>query len=181
MTEEYAKQISHWTYEGEYSIYSFQPDEETLAELLDGSYFACTLGQELVGYFCFGASATIPTIPGSVSLPQGDFLDFGLGMRPDLCGQGRGKEFMQAGLLFGKQKFHAASYRLAVAAWNKRAQHLYQKMGFVTACEVTHRFSKQPFYIMIQTVTDAEERSVCLDFHRITLQDKEWMEELLGS
>lgn len=33
---------------------------------------------------------------------------------------------------------------------------------------------------MIQTVTDAEERSVCLDFHRITLQDKEWMEELLG-
>lgn len=138
MTEEYAKQISHWTYEGEYSIYSFQPDEETLAELLDGSYFACTFGQELVGYFCFGASATIPTIPGSVSLPQGDFLDFGLGMRPDLCGQGRGKEFMQAGLLFGKQKFHAASYRLAVAAWNKRAQHLYQKMGFVTACEVTH-------------------------------------------
>lgn len=180
MTEEYAKQISHWTYEGEYSIYSFQPDEETLAELLDGSYFACTFGQELVGYFCFGASATIPTVPGSVSLPQGDFLDFGLGMRPDLCGQGRGKEFMQAGLLFGKQKFHAASYRLAVAAWNKRAQHLYQKMGFVTACEVIHRFSKQPFYIMIQTVTDAEERSVCLDFHRITLQDKEWMEELLG-
>lgn len=94
MTEEYAKQISHWTYEGEYSIYSFQPDEETLAELLDGSYFACTFGQELVGYFCFGASATIPTLPGSVSLPQGDFLDFGLGMRPDLCGQGRGKEFM---------------------------------------------------------------------------------------
>ena len=90
MTEEYAKQISHWTYEGEYSIYSFQPDEETLAELLDGSYFACTFGQELVGYFCFGASATIPTVPGSVSLPQGDFLDFGLGMRPDLCGQGRG-------------------------------------------------------------------------------------------
>ena len=180
MTEEYAKQISRWTYEGEYSIYSFQPDEETLAELLDGSYFAYTFGQELVGYFCFGASATIPTIPGSVSLPQGDFLDFGLGMRPDLCGQGGGKEFMQAGLLFGKEKFHAASYRLAVAAWNKRAQHLYQKMGFVTACEVTHRFSKQPFYIMIQTVTDAEERSVCLDFHRITLQDKEWMEELLG-
>ena len=93
---------------------------KTLAELLDGSYFACTFGQELVGYFCFGASATIPTVPGSVSLPQGDFLDFGLGMRPDLCGQGRGKEFMQAGLLFGKQKFHAASYRLAVAAWNKR-------------------------------------------------------------
>ena len=77
MTEEYAKQISHWTYEGEYSIYSFQPDEETLAELLDGSYFACTFGQELVGYFCFGASATIPTVPGSVSLLQGDFLDFG--------------------------------------------------------------------------------------------------------
>lgn len=98
MTEEYAKQISHWTYEGEYSIYSFQPDEETLAEPLDGSYFACTLGQELVGYFCFGASATIPTVPGSVSLPQGDFLDFGLGMRPDLCGQGR--ERVYAGRAF---------------------------------------------------------------------------------
>lgn len=79
MTEEYAKQISRWTYEGEYSIYSFQPDEETLAELLDGSYFACTFGQELVGYFCFGASATIPDCSGKCFPATGRFSRFWIG------------------------------------------------------------------------------------------------------
>ena len=44
MSEAYAREIACWQYPDEYTIYSFQPDEELLAELLDGSYYACLDG-----------------------------------------------------------------------------------------------------------------------------------------
>ena len=63
MTFELAEKISQWTYENEYSIYSFDKSEGTLKELLSGDYFSC-LDQEgrLIGYFCKGYSANIPTV-----------------------------------------------------------------------------------------------------------------------
>lgn len=55
MTYEYALQISQWTYENEYSIYSFEQNKETLDELLNGDYIACTdANNRLAGYFCQG-------------------------------------------------------------------------------------------------------------------------------
>ena len=42
MTMEHAREISTWTYEGPYAVYSFQPDGDTLAELTGGDYRACT-------------------------------------------------------------------------------------------------------------------------------------------
>lgn len=53
-----ATQISGWTYENEYSIYSFHQDEDTVKELMNGEYYAY-LDQynDLSGYFCFGKSA----------------------------------------------------------------------------------------------------------------------------
>ena len=58
MSEAYAREIACWQYPGAYAIYSLQPSEELLAELLDGSYYAC-LDEKgaLAGYFCFGQSA----------------------------------------------------------------------------------------------------------------------------
>ena len=41
MTYHDASVISHWTYPDEFRIYSFEPSEELMAELLDGSYAAC--------------------------------------------------------------------------------------------------------------------------------------------
>jgi len=61
MTAAHAERIAGWTYPGEYAVYSFARDEETVRELLDGSYFARLAGGgELTGYYCFGASARIP-------------------------------------------------------------------------------------------------------------------------
>lgn len=148
MTRPLAEQISRWTYEGEYALYSFVPEEETLAELMDGSYFACLQDGELVGYFCFGASARIPLEQEEAAVYQEDFLDLGLGMAPPLCGQGRGSDFMQAGLSFAQAQFHAERFRLTVADFNRRAIHLYQKMGFVSCAAVRHRFSGQQFHVM---------------------------------
>lgn len=156
MTRPLAQQISHWKYEGEYALYSFTPDEETMAELMDGSYFACQQDGALIGYFCFGASARIPLQPHEATAYEPDLLDFGLGMDPALCGQGRGSSFMQAGLAFAQEKFQTSNFRLAVAAFNQRAIHLYQKMGFVRCCQVHHRFSGQMFEIMTMQPKDAD-------------------------
>jgi len=85
MSIDFAAQIAGWTYENEYSIYSFHQDDDTVKELMNGEYYAC-LDQfdNLSGYFCFGTSAQIPTIEKGVYTPE--MLDMGLGMKPALCG-----------------------------------------------------------------------------------------------
>lgn len=154
MSEAYAREIACWQYPDEYAIYSFQLDEETLAELMDGSYYACLDGAgTLMGYFCFGQSARIPLSQEQQALYQQDCLDFGLGMEPRRCGKGEGTAFMQAGLAFAAETFPPKQLRLVVASFNQRAIHLYQKLGFVRQAQVTHLRSGQPFELMVRPST----------------------------
>ena len=55
---------------------------------------------------------------------------------------------MQAGLAFGREKYHAERFRLSVAAFNRRAIKAYEKCGFVVVQEVTNPYSKNKFFIM---------------------------------
>lgn len=154
MSEAYAREIACWQYPGAYAIYSLQPSEELLAELLDGSYYACLDGAgTLMGYFCFGQSARIPLSQEQQALYQQDCLDFGLGMEPRRCGKGEGTAFMQAGLAFAAETFPPKQLRLVVASFNQRAIHLYQKLGFVRQAQVVHLRSGQPFELMVRPST----------------------------
>ena len=154
MSEAYAREIACWQYPGTYAIYSLQPSEELLAELLDGSYYACLDGAgTLMGYFCFGQSARIPLSQEQQALYEEDCLDFGLGMEPRRCGKGEGTAFMQAGLAFAAETFPPKQLRLVVASFNRRAIHLYQKLGFVRQAQVTHLRSGQPFELMVRPST----------------------------
>lgn len=146
----YATQISQWTYENEYTIYSFQHNEDTMKELMNGEFYV-SLDQynELTGYFCFGKSAQIPTIEKEVYNPQ--ILDIGLGMNPSLCGKGYGYVFVKSGLNFAQEKFGNKQIRLTVAAFNTRAIYLYEKLGFQHSFNVTHYNSKKVFQVMTYT------------------------------
>lgn len=147
MTLPAAKAIARWTYAGEYAVYSFRPDQETLNELMSGAYFACTTrGKELVGYFCFGEAARIPTMEPDV-YPDGP-VDLGLGLRPDRCGRGEGAAFLRAGLVYARHAFGPQEMRLTVACFNRRAIALYTHAGFCPQRTVTHRLSNRPFSIM---------------------------------
>lgn len=59
-------------------------------------------------------------------------LCFGLGMRPDLTGQGKGLglAFVRAGLNFARERFAPPAFRLYVLTWNERAVRVYEQAGF---------------------------------------------------
>lgn len=100
MTQEQAEDNAHnWHYVGEYSFYDIKADEEDLVEFLDpekrgNSMFAVLKEDEFIGFF-------------SVNKVTANIFDIGLGMRPVLIGDGRGLEFLNAGIDFCTIKIYA--------------------------------------------------------------------------
>lgn len=124
MTQEQAEEIAfHWHYEGEYSFYDMEADEEDLQELLSAeargdAYYSVIQGQELVGFFCF--------FPVS-----NQTIEIGLGMKPELTGKGKGQQFVEAGIQYIISKSRPDHLTLSVATFNQRAIKVYKKAGFV--------------------------------------------------
>lgn len=128
---------------GEYSFY----DRNGETDYPEGEAFACLDETgKLAGHFHFGEDARIPTVEENVYAPG--YLDIGLGLRPDLCGQGLGEEFLKLGLAFGKAQFSARRFRLSVACFNLRAVKVYERCGFAVDRKVTNSYFKNQFYIM---------------------------------
>ena len=148
MTLEHAEVISNWKYQDEYAIYSFQNDSETINELMTENYYAC-LDQEnrLIGYFCYGKAAQIPTVEANVY--DDNMLDIGLGLSPELCGQKAGSAFLEAGMEYARAHWGTEAFRLSVADFNVRAIKVYTKVGFTIHSEVTHKRSCRKFRVMV--------------------------------
>lgn len=131
MTRAFAQAVAAWHYDGEYSFYDFDQDPEDRAELLDAAnwenrYFAALDGAgNLVGFFCCER--------------RGDDAELGLGLEPDQTGEGRGLEFVEAGLEFARKRFHPGRFVLQVARFNRRAIRVYEKLGFRIERTFTNR------------------------------------------
>jgi ribosomal-protein-alanine N-acetyltransferase len=121
-TREDAYQIASWHYPPPYDFYDLEQDLEDLAEFLDQAswrepyYSVVNEEDELVGFFNFRQ--------------DGQTVEIGLGLRPDLTGKGLGLAFLNAGLNFGQEKFSVKMWSLRVATFNTRAIHLYTHAGF---------------------------------------------------
>ena len=122
MSQRQAHSIAAWRYNPPYDFYDAVADPEDLAELLDpaqreGRYFAVLSDPGgLVGFFMFKC--------------EGDTVEVGLGLRPDLTGRGVGFSFLLAGLEFARGRYAPARFRLAVVAFNQRAIRVYERAGF---------------------------------------------------
>ncbi|WP_214482311.1 GNAT family N-acetyltransferase [Bacillus sp. SM2101] len=127
-----AYHISKWKYDEPYTLYNFDDSPEDIQELMDGSYFRVQLNNELIGFLCFGYNAQVPDgrAAGLYNDNGKNFIDFGLGMKPDLCGHGNGLSFVQAGLEFAIKRFKPKFVRLSVATFNIRAISVYSRIGF---------------------------------------------------
>lgn len=124
MNDADAHAISQWHYDGPYSFYDVASDPDDLAELLDAearadSYWTVTDEQgALVGFFSLHV--------------EGNVVEIGLGMRPDLTGKGNGLLFLQSGVKFMMNKYQPSAIILHVATFNQRAIRVYEKAGFAT-------------------------------------------------
>ncbi|MBP2028599.1 RimJ/RimL family protein N-acetyltransferase [Acetoanaerobium pronyense] len=131
MSKNHSVDISTWTYKEPYNIYNGNRNEEFIEELLNGSYFSVIDEKyKIVGFYCFGNAAQVPIGKQYQAYDDINFLDIGLGMRPDLCGSGEGYDFFLEGIRFAENKFLSKKFRLTVASFNKRAIRLYERIGF---------------------------------------------------
>jgi RimJ/RimL family protein N-acetyltransferase len=61
---------------------------------------------------------------------EGDVVEVGIGLRPDLIGRGLGERYMDAQLEYARGQWAPRRFRLYVASWNERAIRLYERLGF---------------------------------------------------
>jgi ribosomal-protein-alanine N-acetyltransferase len=130
-TQADAEAIADWRYPGEYAFYDWGADPDDYAELLDPAarreaYVAVDDPEdELVGYFSYK--------PGG----RGTIV-IGLGLRPDHTGRGLGREFVEAGLDYGRAHYAPEEFSLAVATFNRRAITVYERAGFAPVRTYMH-------------------------------------------
>lgn len=124
MNQQEAEDIAYnWHYDGKYAFYDMEADEEDLQEFIDPTQrgdgsFVVKDNNEVIGFFSFNQTGS-------------NAVDIGLGMRPDLTGNGNGQAFLVAGLAFAKAAYNSATFTLSVATFNQRAIKVYKNLGFI--------------------------------------------------
>lgn len=146
--KEHALAILNWRYMPPYDYYNFDTDniQKDLYYLLDSKNAFCAilnLRGELEGYCSFGSDGQVPG--GDYSA---EALDIGMGIRPDLVGQGRGKQYAQAVLRYGANQYRVQDLRVTIAEFNKRAQRVWEQLGFQQAERFIKFGSEEEFVMM---------------------------------
>lgn len=122
--------MSAWRYAPPYDQYNlfYPPDAEDVAYWLAPSiYVHAILDQNglLMAFCTFGVDGQVP---------GGDYsevaLDIGMGVRPDLTGQGNGLAFAEAVCGFACETFQPRLLRVTIASSNERAKRVWLKKGF---------------------------------------------------
>lgn len=121
LTDRHALEIATWRYEFPYEWYDTSADPRRVELLVnparrEGMRAIVDDAGELVGFFNF--------------VREHDEVRVGLGMRPDLTGQGLAQPFIEAGLDYARREWRPRRFRLWVARWNERALRAYRRAGF---------------------------------------------------
>ena len=121
LTPEEAERPLGWRYPEPYAVY------DAAGPLgRDLGFFAVEEdGGELVGYGCLGAEARVAGVEEEVGT-----IDVGYGMRPDLVGQGLGREFVGAVLAHAAEANPSARLRMSILGWNARSRRVAEAHGF---------------------------------------------------
>jgi ribosomal-protein-alanine N-acetyltransferase len=150
LSREPAKEILRWRYEPPYDIYNHRSEDApaTLRYLVDpanGFYSLHAAEGELIAFCSFGPDARVPG--GDYAEPA---LDIGLGIRPDLTGQGRGPRIIGEVLAFAAGRFDPPRFRVTIAAFNERARKAWAKEGFVETAQFKRRSDGRKFVMLVR-------------------------------
>jgi [ribosomal protein S18]-alanine N-acetyltransferase len=124
-TQEDVAEFITWTYEGVYSFYDNNIQEEKINGFLqsvntDRMYSVVDGQGELIGNCEFF----------DVGEPSEEIMAVGVQMRPDLTGNGNGLVFIKSIIEEGRKMIGFSHLELAVAEFNTRAIHVYELAGF---------------------------------------------------
>jgi len=133
LSDEHAQAMLAWEYEPPYDFYDFAADPDDARELVDPAFrdrYRAVLREdgELLGFWYLRL--------------RGDEVEVGLGLRPDLTGRGLGTEFVEAELEYVRRLWSPRGFRLYVAAWNTRAIHVYERLGFREVARAPRSFER---------------------------------------
>ena len=125
--------MAGWTYSGPWAVYdSDGPLNPALGywAVVRAAGVAGDAGdvgdaEQLIGFACLGEDARVP---GLVAVDA--VLDVGVGLRPELVGQGLGPAYANAVLDFAAAR-GATTVRAVVQDWNTRSLRLCDRLGFV--------------------------------------------------
>jgi RimJ/RimL family protein N-acetyltransferase len=131
--------LATWRYPPPYDFY-----DGTVEPVLNPERFFEAVDErgELVGFYYFE--------------PKPPDLDYGLGLRPDLTGQGLGPRFFDAGLAFARECFQPRRVFLHVAAFNERARLVYERAGFQVVSSHVRTFEEFGDVVFL-TMAEAEQ------------------------
>jgi RimJ/RimL family protein N-acetyltransferase len=121
LTAEQGEVMAQWRYPGPWAVY----DVTGPLDPAEGFWAVLDERGDVAGYACFGFEARVPGLnerPG--------VLDVGVGMRPDLTGQGLGRAFAEAVLTHGHAISGVGRLRAVVQEWNTRGRRLLTGLGF---------------------------------------------------
>ena len=142
LTPEDATAIASWRYPGRYATY----DETNVPSAARGIW-AVHDDEELVGSCCFGDAARVPGVTEEPGI-----VDVGWGMRPDLMGQGLGRDFIGAIVSFARKEFSPERFRVLILEWNARSRAAARSVGFEE--NGTIESNEGTFVVMTRQATD---------------------------
>ncbi|MGD6969410.1 GNAT family N-acetyltransferase [Rossellomorea vietnamensis] len=124
-TKEDVLEFINWTYDGDYSFYDNNIQEEKVQGFLQSidtdRYFSVINDEgELIGnceFFNVGDGSE-------------EITAVGVQMKPSLTGKGNGLEFIQAIIERGREVIRYNHLELAVVDFNQRAIRVYEQAGF---------------------------------------------------
>jgi RimJ/RimL family protein N-acetyltransferase len=125
-----ARKIIQWRYPPPYDLYDLT--DESLEGLLNPDYRyhqVENIHGELLGFCCFGEDARVPG--GDYGIGEPVILDIGVGLKPELTGQGRGRDFVSSILDFGIVTYKPERLRATIAKFNQRSLSTFKNLGFV--------------------------------------------------
>jgi GNAT superfamily N-acetyltransferase len=152
-----ARAVCGWRYEPPYHIYHIDvlPGElaTVVAFLTDpaNQYYAIEGPLGLEAFCCFGLDAQVPGGNYAASA-----LDLGLGVRPDLTGQGRGLIYATAVIGQAQRLFAPAALRVTIAAFNQRAQRVWERAGFRVQQTFADTRDGRPFVVLARSLETPE-------------------------
>lgn len=161
LSEEEIRDFLGWRYPPPYQIYNLEVQnvDDAIAFFLtpESGYLAVRDDEgAVVGFCCFGFEGQVPGGDYSV-----DALDVGIGMRPELTGQGLGYDFVAAVLAYAEERFAPQRLRATIALFNRRSQRVFENHGFRRQSQFAKTTPQgRQYVILIKEVERAEARGV---------------------